>query len=77
MTTIVPLCVFCKHYREFETDKPVRACSAYPNGIPKEITDGKVDHRVPYRGDGGVVFEAYDRFGDEDVADLYGAKEGA
>ena len=32
-------------------------CDAYPQGIPDEILESEVDHRLPYAGDGGVQFE--------------------
>jgi len=35
-------------------------CDAYPDGegIPDSIRDGSVDHRLPYRADQGIQFEA-------------------
>jgi hypothetical protein len=31
-------------------------CAAYPSGIPAEILDSDVDHRLPYAGDHGIHF---------------------
>lgn len=49
-----PVCTFCKH---LDLGKR-HACTAYPDGIPYEIWDGKNDHRKPYEGDQGIQFEA-------------------
>jgi len=32
-------------------------CDAFPAGIPWPIQDGDADHRKPYPGDGGLMFE--------------------
>lgn len=31
-------------------------CEAYPDGIPEEILDGRVDHKTPYPGDHGLIY---------------------
>lgn len=51
-------CMKCKHLH-----KPVDGdwgykCAAFPAGIPEEIITGEVEHRQPYDGDNGIVFEA-------------------
>ncbi len=45
-----PLCNFCLR------DNQDGTCSAYPDGIPKQILIGKIDHRKPYKGDHGLQF---------------------
>jgi len=32
-------------------------CVAYPDGIPYDILVGKVKHRTPYEGDGGILYK--------------------
>jgi hypothetical protein len=32
-------------------------CVAYPDGIPQKILLGKVKHRTPYKGDGGILYK--------------------
>ena len=44
------LCFFCK----WNID--MHKCKAYDK-IPEEIVEGIVDHRNPYKGDGGIHFE--------------------
>ena len=46
-----PPCFDCKHYLE------ELKCKAFPAGIPEEILDGKNDHKKPYHGDNGILFE--------------------
>lgn len=53
-TGSVPVCLSCKH---FDEDSTSLTCKAFPNGIPQEILLGVHDHRQPYPGDGGIVFE--------------------
>ncbi|ADL53222.1 hypothetical protein [Clostridium cellulovorans] len=48
----VKLCNNCLHRIKFTAN-----CKAYPNGIPKEILEGKVDHNIPYENDNGITFE--------------------
>jgi len=32
-------------------------CAAFLNGIPEDILSGKVDHKTPVDGDGGITYE--------------------
>ena len=34
------------------------SCSAFPSGIPEEITEERFDHRKAWEGDQGIRFEA-------------------
>ena len=45
-------CVWCRH-----RTTGACACRAFPNGIPDVIAKNKHDHRLPYSGDHGVLFE--------------------
>lgn len=50
------LCLHCSHFDGFTSGgKPY--CKAFPNGIPDKFWNAKVDHTVPYTGDGGITFE--------------------
>jgi hypothetical protein len=61
-------CLYCKHYHKLPGGKVeeltladagkavIRYCLAYPEGIPKELWEDEVDHRYPYKGDGGITF---------------------
>ena len=51
----IPLCSDC--WRFDTSNKIKNVCKAYPGGIPEEILIGKVDHRRPYKGDHGILFE--------------------
>lgn len=45
------MCMTCSRLREG------LVCEAYPDGIPEEILDNRVDHRVPQPGDRGLHYE--------------------
>lgn len=51
-----PICNQCTHLY-----KDQFGCEAYPDGIPKEILTGEVDHSKPYKGDHGIQFKAIEK----------------
>ena len=48
-----PVCMGCTHVDILN----VRKCAAFDEDIPLEIWEGKNDHRQPYPGDHGILFE--------------------
>lgn len=51
--TIVRIaCHTCKHYNKDLT------CKAFPDRIPHDILTGKHNHKTPFEGDGGIVYES-------------------
>jgi hypothetical protein len=49
-----PICHSCLH---LDRSKPGTFCAAFPAGIPRAITDCKVQHREPYPGDRGLQYQ--------------------
>lgn len=60
--TIVPQCLGCKRLV-----KGSLKCEAFPDRIPDPILLNEHDHRRPYPGDGGVLFEPRKPAGAEPV----------
>jgi len=57
MTSVaVPICESCIH---LDRSVDQYRCAAYPAGIPTEIVESEVDHRLPYDGDHGIQFEQH------------------
>lgn len=56
MTKVEWSCLECKHFHSI-SKKQVPTCGAFSKGIPFAIISGEYDHRKPYKGDGGIVFE--------------------
>ncbi len=50
-----PSCATCKNFL-FEKDK--RICKAFKKRIPDEIYFNEHDHKTPFKGDNGIMFEA-------------------
>lgn len=69
MTTTIPICLGCLHYR------PGASCDAFPKGIPQPIIQSKADHRQPFAGDRGVRFAPEDEAAAERAASIF--REGA
>ena len=63
----VPICYSCARKGEGMT------CTAYPKGIPMVIQESVVDHRTPYEGDHGIVFEQSPDRAEPDFATVFGA----
>lgn len=47
-----PICADCIH-----AEPDLSVCTAFPDGIPKEIENMVRDHRRPYAGDEGITFQ--------------------
>lgn len=58
ISVVSRVCSFCKNFDD--SNPAARNCSAFPNGIPLEIWNGKNDHTEPYPGDNGIQFERID-----------------
>jgi hypothetical protein len=50
------LCITCKH-AAWNNPELVRGCTAFPDGIPEEIISNEADHREPFPGDNGIMYE--------------------
>ena len=48
------ICQACTRYNE-----NAGTCTAFPQGVPSEITVGLYDHRHPFPGDNGVLFDLF------------------
>lgn len=51
---VVSQCTLCRHRSDVG---PSLACAAFPNRIPDEFLNNRVDHRAPHPDDQGVRFE--------------------
>ncbi|MDI6716974.1 MAG: hypothetical protein QME63_08535 [Actinomycetota bacterium] len=51
-------CARCQHLFLKRPESGIgSACKAFPERIPREILDGKHDHKLPFPGDRGIRFE--------------------
>jgi hypothetical protein len=48
-------CMLCKHSTFIKGRGSF--CAAFPEGIPQEVSSGRIDHRRPIAGDHGVQYE--------------------
>lgn len=48
---VISQCFHCKHWRDAGT------CDAFPESVPDRILTNKHDHRQPFPGDNGILFE--------------------
>ena len=57
MTSIaMPICIGCRHYDRTAPGPGIR-CAAFPGGVPDEIFESQADHREPFQGDQGILFD--------------------
>jgi hypothetical protein len=57
MQAITPICVGCSRFRESDQAHPEWWCAAFPDGIPWQIGEDGFDHRKPFPGDHGILFD--------------------
>jgi len=54
-TAAMPICMWCVRFHEDNEDG--LTCDAFPHAIPDEIIWNAHDHRYPFPGDNGLLFE--------------------
>ncbi len=68
-----PICSLCKHFCDVVL--PGATCDAFPDGISPPILSWAHDHRVPFLGDKGILFEPRDEEADQVVKRYFGGFE--
>ena len=68
ITEYISACPSCKH---LDRENPTK-CKAFPDGIPREVTSGKVPHVDNIEGDHGYRYEPMDK--KYDFVQTYGLK---
>lgn len=61
-------CRLC-HWLRVKDDSLI--CNAYPDGIPQQVVENKLDHRYPIDGDGGFRFTPTHEVPDDELAALF------
>lgn len=56
--TLCMSCIRWKQPEEATPDNITGTCTAFPDGIPKQIGVTGISHLVPFPGDHGVLYEA-------------------
>jgi hypothetical protein len=67
MIATEPICLRCTHFDR--TNKNGLTCAAFPMGIPVMIVTSVDDHRKPYPGDNGILFDPIEDDQEVDDAD--------